>query len=107
MDECKTRTTPPIDTSEQASRMSRLSVGDIELRVASSPTEPLAWPRSLTPAEREVASLLIRGWSHAQIATTRRVTVDTVSSHVSSMTSKLGLDSVHRLIVALAAPRDE
>jgi predicted ATPase/DNA-binding CsgD family transcriptional regulator len=51
---------------------------------------PLAW---LTPREREVAALLLRGMSNRQIAENLVITERTAETHVCRILSKLGLDS--------------
>ena len=51
---------------------------------------PLAW---LTPREREVAALLLRGMSNRQIAEDLVITERTAETHVCRILSKLGLDS--------------
>src|SRR5919199_451812 len=62
---------------------------------AESPTAlpaqgPLAW---LTPREREVAGLLLRGMSNRQIAEDLVITERTAETHVCRILSKLGLDA--------------
>jgi DNA-binding NarL/FixJ family response regulator len=64
-------------------------------KAAESPTAlpaqgPLAW---LTPREREVAALLLRGMSNRQIAEDLVITERTAETHVCRILSKLGLDS--------------
>jgi len=64
-------------------------------RAAESPAAlpaqgPLAW---LTPREREVAALLLRGMSNRQIAEDLVITERTAETHVCRILSKLGLDS--------------
>src|ERR1051326_6566769 len=51
---------------------------------------PLAW---LTPREREVAALLLRGLSNRHIAEELVITERTAETHVCRILSKLGLDS--------------
>lgn len=51
---------------------------------------PLAW---LTPREREVAALLLRGMSNRHIAEELVITERTAETHVCRILSKLGLDS--------------
>jgi DNA-binding NarL/FixJ family response regulator len=51
---------------------------------------PLAW---LTPREREVAALLLRGMSNRQIAEELVITERTAETHVCRILSKLGLGS--------------
>jgi predicted ATPase/DNA-binding NarL/FixJ family response regulator len=51
---------------------------------------PLAW---LTPREREVAALLLRGMSNRMIAEELVITERTAETHVCRILSKLGLDS--------------
>lgn len=48
-------------------------------------------PRTLTRREREIAVLLQRGLSRAEVAARLRVSVDTVSSHCKQLFKKLGV----------------
>jgi DNA-binding NarL/FixJ family response regulator len=57
---------------------------------ALPPNGPLAW---LTPREREVAALLLRGLSNRHIAEELVITERTAETHVCRILSKLGLDS--------------
>jgi predicted ATPase/DNA-binding NarL/FixJ family response regulator len=61
-----------------------------ESRAALPPQGALAW---LTPREREVAALLLRGMSNRQIAEDLVITERTAETHVCRILSKLGLDS--------------
>ena len=71
---------PPTTTSTRAA----------ESPAALPPQGPLAW---LTPREREVAALLLRGMSNRQIAEELVITERTAETHVCRILSKLGLDS--------------
>lgn len=57
---------------------------------------------TLTPREREVASLLARGCTNRQVATELVITEATAMRHVATILSKLGLTS-RALVAALAA----
>ncbi|HEY0270636.1 MAG TPA: helix-turn-helix transcriptional regulator [Sphingomonas sp.] len=60
----------------------------------------------LTPREREIAGLLMRGASDKAIAVTLRVTVPTVKSHVSRILAKSGTRS-RAALIARALTSDE
>jgi predicted ATPase/DNA-binding CsgD family transcriptional regulator len=71
------------------------TVEETPAKVASHPATlppngPLAW---LTPREREVAALLLRGLSNRHIAEELVITERTAETHVCRILSKLGLDS--------------
>ncbi len=55
----------------------------------------VAW--SLSPAEREIASLLLKGLSHKEIATLRRVSEATVRQQSRGVYRKAGVDGRHEL----------
>jgi DNA-binding NarL/FixJ family response regulator len=87
--------TPPLQN--------RLTVGELELRVVSLPSEPRKLPEALTPSERDVVRLLVRGMSYRQIAKARGVTEDTVSAQVSATMAKLAVESAHGIVAKLAS----
>lgn len=89
---------PPFARAEADPRL----LADEAIRLISLPTEPGEWPRALSPSEREVARLLIRGRSHEEIARLRGVSGETVSAQVRAMLRKLGVDSASRLVAVLA-----
>ena len=80
-------------------------MGDVELLVVSVPGEPRNYPDALTDSERNVARLLVRGWSYRAIAEARSVSENTVSAQVSSIMKKLGKESAHGVVAALASHR--
>ena len=47
----------------------------------------------LTPAEHEVASMVLAGWSNLAIAAARQVSISTVANQVRSIFAKLGVSS--------------
>jgi DNA-binding NarL/FixJ family response regulator len=57
--------------------------------------------RSLTAAEREVASMVLAGWSNDAIATARRVSPSTVAAQVRSVFAKLGVSSRAELVARM------
>jgi DNA-binding NarL/FixJ family response regulator len=72
--------------------------------VVSVPLTP-ELPETLTPAEREVVSLLITGASNAQIAKARRVSVRTVANQVASVLKKLKASSRTALIARFGSTK--
>lgn len=62
-------------------------------------------PASLTPAEREVVSLLITGASNAAIARARGVSVRTVANQVAGILKKLKVGSRTALIAHFASTK--
>jgi NarL family two-component system response regulator LiaR len=70
------------------------------------PDEPEPGPaHDLTPREREVLALLVKGYSNPEIAQQLSVSRSTVKVHVSSILSKLGVSN-RREAIALAIERD-
>ena len=62
-------------------------------------------PESLTPAEREVVSLLLTGASNAAIAKARRVSVRTIANQVASALKKLKVGSRTELIARFGSTK--
>lgn len=89
---------------------SRLERIDIELEDAGAigvlaiDTEPRGRDvvSALSVTEREVAALVMRGWSNARIAEHRDVSVKTVMNQVRSIYAKLGVASRSELTVRLS-----
>lgn len=64
-----------------------------DLVILSEPiAPPVEWPE-LTPAEAEVASLVLRGLDNRTIARERSVAPSTVSSQLEAIYRKLGIGS--------------
>ncbi|MBZ0235123.1 MAG: helix-turn-helix transcriptional regulator [Deltaproteobacteria bacterium] len=59
-------------------------------------------PPELTPAEAEVASMLLLGMSDREIAQRRRTTVRTVANQLQAIYTKLGMNSRAELVAHLA-----
>lgn len=81
-------------------RATRASIGDLECVVFSYPVDSELG--ELTPAESEVARLLVRGLTNAAIATTRGSTLRTVSKQVDAIYRKLGVHSRVELALKVA-----
>lgn len=74
--------------------MFEVAVGNERLVVASAEATPaLSSLELLTPAEREVALLVVRGLSNAAIAKQRRCAVRTVANQLQAIYRKLGVAS--------------
>ena len=67
-------------------------------------SSPVSVPVSLTPAEREVLTLVIAGNSNAAIARCRKTSARTVANQVASLLAKLGAGSRYELIRRFGAP---
>ncbi len=94
---------PPMGTRERTGVGAPLPVRPEGLRVAELPvggdtayvfSYPVAAKEdSLTPAEREVARLLMSGLSNAAIAASRGTSTRTISKQVDAIYRKLGVHS--------------
>lgn len=74
-------------------RAALVSVGGEELLHLEWPLALPRWPLSLTPAQREVAALLLSGLTNAEIAGRRGTAVRTVANQVASVFERLGVRS--------------
>ena len=77
-------------------------VGDEKLVVLSIPIEASDVLDRLTPAEREVATLVVRGLTNEQVATRRGCRARTVAVQLASIYRKLAINSRAVLAVLLA-----
>lgn len=66
---------------------------EVSMRLARRSRKDAATPRLLTPRENDVLDLLALGRSNKQIATEMGLGIRTVEGHVSSVLSKLGVQS--------------
>ncbi|GLZ06846.1 DNA-binding response regulator [Actinomadura sp. NBRC 104412] len=76
---------------------------EVVSQLIASRNDPLS---ALTPREREVLGLMAQGLDNATIATTLFITERSVSKHIGSIFTKLGLphtDSGHRRVLAVLA----
>ena len=62
-------------------------------RARRAPSNGSASPGGITPREREVLGLLVRGMTNRQIASTLSITEKTAEGHVSNILAKLGVAS--------------
>ena len=81
-------------------------------RVAGSPKrEPLKLPdtlaRKLTPREREVAELLIKGLSNSEIERALHIASGTLKTHVTHVYAKIGIDGQQKLILLALGERPD
>ncbi len=95
----RTHATPEVPPT--GTRVHELEVGGESLLVISYPLvqRDLAAETSLSPAEVEVAQLVVEGLSNAQIARRRGTSVRTVANQMASILRKLELSSRHELTV--------
>lgn len=82
-------------------RASPLLHEEVEYLVVSYPTDPRPELASLSPSEREVAMLTLRGLSNQDIARARGVAVRTVANQLASIFKKLGVGSRTELATVL------
>ena len=59
---------------------------------------PVAQHSALTQAERAVVDGVLRGWSNAEIASSRRASVRTVANQLGKVFLKLGVRSRHERV---------
>lgn len=82
-------------------RVEQLTLGEVRLIVVSA---PLAGAHgALTLVEREVAQLIARGMSNAEIARSRGTSVRTVANQVRSIFMKLDVDCRRKVAAELIA----
>ena len=74
------------------------------LFVIQAPVIPRSLP--LSPAERQVAALVVAGRTNAAIADQRGVSLSTVAKQVASMFERLGVGSRAELVAALLQPAE-
>ena len=85
--------------------LTKLDLGSDQILVLSVATEPGKRLNALTPAEKEVAALLLRGLSNADIAREREVALRTVANQVASIFKKMNVGSRAELAACLARKR--
>jgi DNA-binding CsgD family transcriptional regulator len=83
----------------------RFSFDGEELVAFSFPRRELHLPATLSPAEREVAELVLGGLSNAEIAAQRGTALRTVANQIAVIFAKLGVGSRAELVVLLADQR--
>ncbi len=86
-------------TPSRAPTVTTLRVGGVELVVFDVPA-PMP-PESLTPAEREVAELVVEGLSNREIAARRGASTKTVANQLRRIYQKLGVSSRFELAARL------
>lgn len=74
-------------------RRTAFSVGGERFVVLSAPVVRPAEGCPLTPAERDVAALIVAGRSNAEIARARRVSVRTIANQVAAILRKMNVAS--------------
>lgn len=102
-----------VRTSNDLGRGLDVDVLDVELGqerlvVLSSPVHAPTFPDALTPAEREIAQLVLAGRSDHQIACVRRTSIKTVANQLATVFAKAGVSSRAAFVAqALVGPEDE
>ena len=86
-------------------RAHRFEVDGAEFAVLSFAHGSTELPGTLTPSERDVCRLLLRGSSNAEIASERGVSKRTVANQVASILKKLGARSRADVVRRLSALR--
>ena len=80
--------TPGVNASEELG-----AAHGVRPRARRAPSSASASPGGITPREREVLGLLVRGLTNRQIASTLSITEKTAEGHVSNILAKLGVAS--------------
>lgn len=79
----------------------QLSDEPVAALAAATPSEPALESSGITPRERDVLELVVRGYSNAEISEALFLSESTVKSHVQRMLEKLALrNRVHAVIYA-------
>ncbi|MCC6621369.1 MAG: helix-turn-helix transcriptional regulator [Deltaproteobacteria bacterium] len=86
---------PPPDLRAAVGRLGDQEVLVISWPVADRPDE--AWPE-LTPAQREVAAMLVAGCSRADVARMRGRAPSTVAAQIAAIFARLGVGSRTELV---------
>jgi len=92
-------------TPPEGLEVSTVADSDEFIVVTWDVSSPVSSPVSLTPAERQVLTLVIAGGSNAAIARSRKTSVRTVANQVASLLAKLGAGSRYDLIRRFGATR--
>jgi DNA-binding CsgD family transcriptional regulator len=77
---------------EDQGHVERIDFGGAEVYVLSMPLEP-ELPESLSPSERDVIKLALKGVSNAEIAEARGSALQTVANQLRSAYEKIGVNS--------------
>lgn len=96
------RDRPPPLVPPAGLRATALHHEGVDYVVVSYPTSARPELACLSPSEREVAALVLRGLSNAAIARARGVAVRTVANQLASMFKKLHVGSRTELATLLA-----
>jgi DNA-binding NarL/FixJ family response regulator len=96
----------PVVLPPAGLRVSRMRLGTDELAVLSFPLGCIAFPDSLTEAERAVARAMLAGESNAQIAVARQTSLRTVDNQIASILRKLHVRSRSEAFAALCRPHE-
>lgn len=88
-----TRDRAPRPVPPEGMRATTLHHEGVDYVVVSYPIRPRPGLERLSPSEREIAALVLRGESNAAIARARGVAVRTVANQLASMFRKLGVGS--------------
>lgn len=88
-------------SDEHRARVGRLRRGAREYAYLSYAPRALARPAALTNAEAQIAELVLRGASSAEIARARGVSLRTIANQLASIYRKVGVCTRAELILAL------
>jgi DNA-binding NarL/FixJ family response regulator len=87
--------------SHSGPRVSRMRVGDEDILVLSVPLPKLRYPEGTTSAEQAIIDLMLQGLTAKEIAAARGASLRTVTTQLSTIFRKAGVNSQAELIAIM------
>lgn len=89
------------DDADEGPRVSQIRVGGEEILVLSVPLPKLRYPEGTTLAEQEIIDQLLKGMTAKEIAEDRGASLRTVTTQLSTIFRKAGVNSQAELIAMI------